>query len=481
MDRRGLFRAGAAGLAMAPVLGAATALPARAADPPAAGFAPVVAKVLPTVVSVYIRAAVPPKPAPGGSRSSASAHGKYAAQFASQASQGSGFFIDPTGYIVTNRHVVQNAYEITVVLEDQRKLRASLVAMLERIDIALLKVEASKPLPVVSFGNSDLVLPGDAVLAIGNPLGLGGTVTSGIVSALNRNIAETPFDDFIQVDAPINHGNSGGPLFNAAGEVIGMNTAFFAPSGTTGSVGLGFAIPSNDVAWVIEQIRSGRGLHPGWIAMEVQSVSDEVAEAFGRSDPGGAIVVALKPDSVAARAGVQQGDIIYRFNGLAVTDVRALAREIGKTKPGTIAPMTVWRQGAPVTLQVPVVAWQGNDVTNGMAPATRDADVAAGMMAPHYGLTLVALTPALRREWGIAPGQSGVLIAHVVPFSVADNHNLHPGEVIMSVMETPATSPAQALTIISALHDKGAAYVAFLMGNDNGVRWVALPIAAGVP
>jgi serine protease Do len=470
MDRRGLFRAGAAGMALAPVFAAASAGPAQAADPYPPGFAPVVAKVLPTVVSIYVRAVTQKT---GGT---ANAN----ARFASQESQGSGFIIGPTGYIVTNHHVVQNAYEITVVTEDRRELRAGLVAALGRIDLALLKVDASKPLPFASFANSDLVRPGDAVLAIGNPLGLGGTVTSGIVSALNRNISETPFDDFIQIDAAINHGNSGGPLFNADGEVIGINTAFFSPNGSTGSVGLGFAIPSNDVSWVIDQLRTKGGLNPGWLDIEVQSVSDEIALAFGRSDPGGAIVVALAADSIAAKAGLRQGDIITLYNGLAVIDVRSFAREVAKTTPGQTVPITVWRNNRSETLQVLIVAWHGTDTINGIPPVVRDANLEKALRAPHFGLNLVPLTNALRQKWGMAPSQRGVLISSVVPFSVADNHNLRPGEVIMNVMETPVDQPDDVVKLIKAMHDKGAQYVALLIGNDNGVRWVSLPVTAGV-
>ncbi len=470
MNRRGFLTAQAAAPVAALALGSIAATPARAADPQPAGFAPVVAKLLPTVVSVYVRA-VGQKT--GGSASS----GKT--QYASQQSQGSGYFIDPSGYIVTNHHVIQNAYEITVVLEDQRQLRARLVANSDRIDVALLKVESSRPLPAVTFADSDLVKPGDAVLAVGNPLGLGGTVTSGIVSALNRNISETPYDDFIQIDAAINHGNSGGPLFNAAGELIGMNTAFFSAAGSTGSVGLGFAIPTNDIAWVIDQIRTRGQLNPGWIDVQVQLVSDEIAEAFGRPGPGGAIVVTTTPGSAVAKAGLQQADIIIGFNASPVADVRALARAVARTVPGTTAPMVVWRGRQEVTLQMPVAAWHGTDAINGIPPALHDANVALGLKAPHFGLNLVPLTSTLRQEWGMQASQQGVLINSVVPFSVADNHNLRPGEVIMSVMDTPVTVPAEAVRLVGALHDQGARYVAFLVGNDNGTRWVSMPIAAG--
>jgi len=472
MDRRSLLRAPAAGLPLALAIGASTAIPAQAADALQPGFAPVVSRVLNTVVSVYIRAVVQ-KTASGNGGSSGT-------RYASQAMQGSGFIIHPSGYIVTNHHVIQNAYQIAIVMQDRRVLRARLVGALKRIDLALLKVDASKPLPTVTFGNSDLVKPGDAVLAIGNPLGLGGTVTSGIVSALNRNISETPFDDFIQTDAAINHGNSGGPLFNAAGEVIGVNTAFFSPAGDTGSVGLSFAIPSNDVTWVMEQIRTKGGIHPGWIDVEIQSVSDEIAEAFGRSDPGGAIVVAVPADGPVAKAGLRQADIITRFNGLAVTDVRALAREVGRTTPGSTVPMDVWRERQALTLQIPIAAWHGNEMISGIPATVQDASLAQGMQAPHFGLNLVPLTHAARSKWGLPASQRGVLIDSVVPFSVAENHNLRPGEIIMNVMETPVSTPDEVNVAMASLQKSGASHLAFLVGNDNGTRWVALPIRDGV-
>ena len=248
--------------------------PALAADPPLTGYAPVVAKLLPTVVSVYVRTVA--------EKNADNSHGPV--QYASQQSQGSGFVIDPAGYIVTNRHVIEGAYDITVVTEDQRFLKARLVGKMKRMDLALLKVEVSKPMAAVTFGDSGKLLPGDAVIAIGNPLGLGGTVTTGVVSALNRNISETPFDDYIQIDAAVNHGNSGGPLFNAAGELVGVNTAFFSPGG--GSVGLSFAIPANDVHWVFDQMRQFHTVHAGWVDMQVQDVSGEIGEAFGRTEPG---------------------------------------------------------------------------------------------------------------------------------------------------------------------------------------------------
>jgi serine protease Do len=461
-----MFRIPAFGLFLALAL---AVQPALAADPPPTGYAPVVAKLLPTVVSIYVRTVA--------QKSADDTHGPV--QYASQQSQGSGFVIDAAGYIVTNRHVIEGAYDITVVTEDQRFLKARLVGKMKRMDLALLKVEVSKPMPAVTFGDSGKLLPGDAVIAIGNPLGLGGTVTTGVVSALNRDISETPFDDYIQIDAAVNHGNSGGPLFNAAGELIGVNTAFFSPGG--GSVGLSFAIPSNDVRWVFDQMRQYHTVHAGWVDVRVQDVSSEIGAAFGRTEPGGAIVVGIKPDSIAAKAGVKQADIILAFNNDAVTDVRALARAAGMAPIGKDAPMQIWRNGKMVTLSVPVVEYTGPGGVNGIMEPPHDDAVAQGMKAPHLGLTLQPLTPELRKKWGIAANQSGLLISNVVPFSIAENHELRPGEVVVSVMSHPATSVDQVISLFTGMMQQKAPYVAFLVANDNGTRWVPVPISAGVP
>jgi serine protease Do len=447
----------------------AVPLPSLAADPPPAGFGPVVAKLLPSVVSIYVRT-----PA-----QKAAQDGKGPAQLVSQQSQGSGFVIDPAGYIVTNRHVIEGAYDITVVTEDQRFLKARLIGKMKRMDLALLKVDVTAPMAAVTFGDSSKLVPGDAVIAIGNPLGLGGTVTTGVVSALNRDISETPFDDYIQIDAPINHGNSGGPLFNAVGELVGVNTAFFSPGG--GSVGLSFAIPANDVHWVFDQMRKYHAVRAGWVDLQVQDVSSEIAAAFGRTEPGGAIVVGVKPDSIAAKAGVKQGDIILSFNDNKITDVRALARATGMAPIGKDAPMQVWRSGQVVTLSVPVVEYVGPGGVNGIMEAPHDAAIAAGMKAPHLGLTLTPLTPELRRKWGLAANQPGLLVSNVVPFSIAENHDLRPGEVIVSVMDHPVSSVDQVISLFTGMMKAKAPYVAFLVANDNGTRWVPVPISEGVP
>ena len=460
-------------LALAVSVPAALVSPAAAlaADPPPAGYGQVVAKLLPTVVSIYVRTPV-----------EKNVEGNGPARLASKASQGSGFVVDPSGYIVTNRHVIEGAYEITVVTEDQRYLKARLVGKMPRMDLALLKVENMTPMQAVAFGDSSKMASGDAVIAIGNPLGLGGTVTTGVVSALNRNISETPFDDYIQTDAAINHGNSGGPLFNAQGELIGVNTAFFSPDGGSGSVGLSFAIPSNDVAWIIDQMRKHHAVRAGWVDLQTQDVGSALAAAFHRADPGGAIVVGLRPDGVAAKAGMKRGDIILSFNDQTVTDVRALARAAGMTAPGQTVPVQVWRAGATTTLMVPVVEYIGPGGVNGimMAPPS-DGSIEQGMKAAHLGLTLAPLTDATRRKFGLAADQTGVLIDAVAPFSIAEVHELRAGEVITDVGDAPVSSVDQVAGALSAMMGNGAPYVPLLVTRGDETRWVPLPVANGVP
>jgi serine protease Do len=457
--------AGLVGLAMLLFVSPRAVGPAQADDPPPKGYADLVAKLLPSVVSIYIRAAV----AQDGAGAS-----KGQIQYASHESQGSGL-------IVTNRHVVEGAYDITVVLRDRRMLKARLIGKLKRVDLALLKVSTMAPLPAVTFGDSSRVRPGDAVIAIGNPLGLGGTVTTGVVSALNRDISETPFDDYIQIDAAINHGNSGGPPFNADGQLIGVNTAFFAPTGAGGSVGLGFAIPSNDVAWIVGQIRNSRGVYPGAIEMQVQTVSGEIAEAYGRTEPGGAIIVALEPDSVAAKSGLKPGDIVLDIDGHPVTDVRSLAREVAKTPPGTTASVQIWRNQKAMTLPVPVVKYAGGDDMADMMPSTSAVEVDKGMMSPHLGLDLAPLTPALRTKWDLSANQTGLLVSGVAPFSIAEDHGLHAGDIITAMMDTPIASADQAAALLADMKDKSMAYVTLLVLNGSGKHWVPVPITDGVP
>ena len=264
-------------------------------------------------------------------------------------SLGSGFIIDPSGLVVTNNHVIEGADEITVTLQDNTSLKAKVLGRDETGDIALLQVKPDKPLPAVQFGDSDAERVGDWVLAIGNPFGLGGTVTAGIVSARGRDIHQGPYDDFIQTDAAINRGNSGGPLFNMDGQVIGMNTAIYSPSG--GSIGIGFSIPANMVKAVVAQLKDFGHPRRGWLGVRIQQVTPDIAESLGLQDATGAMVAGVNDGGPADKAKIHNGDIILKFNGQDVKEMRSLPRIVADSDVGKSVPVLLWRDGKQVTVQ----------------------------------------------------------------------------------------------------------------------------------
>ena len=265
---------------------------------------------------------------------------------------GSGFIISKDGLIVTNNHVVDGADTVNVKLSDGRSYDAKVLGADPMTDVALLKIEADVDLPALQFGESNDMRPGDEVFAVGNPFGLGGTVTSGIVSATSRNINSGPFDDYIQTDASINRGNSGGPLFNNAGQVVGMNTAIYSPDG--GSVGIGFAVPSDMVQKVVTDLEKDGKIDRGWLGVQIRPMTDEVASVLGYDSPKGAVVEAVQPDSPAAKAGLKDGDIITAFGGKDITELRDLTRAVADTNPNQSAKVDVLRKGKSVTLDVTV-------------------------------------------------------------------------------------------------------------------------------
>jgi serine protease Do len=264
-------------------------------------------------------------------------------------SLGSGFIIDPSGLVVTNNHVIEGADEITVTLQDNTSLKAKVLGRDETGDIALLQVKTDKQLPAVQFGDSDAERVGDWVLAIGNPFGLGGTVTAGIVSARGRDIHQGPYDDFIQTDAAINRGNSGGPLFNMDGQVIGMNTAIYSPSG--GSIGIGFSIPANLVKAVVTQLKDFGHPRRGWLGVRIQQVTPDIAESLGLHDASGAMVAGVNDGGPADKAKIHNGDIILKFNGQDVKEMRSLPRIVADSEVGKSVPVLLWRDGKQVTVQ----------------------------------------------------------------------------------------------------------------------------------
>ena len=315
---------------------------------------------------------------------------------------GSGFLIDPAGYIVTNRHVIAAAYKVTVTLNDGQPYPGTVVATNERPDLALLKIEAGHPLPTVPWADSDKMRIADSVFAIGNPLGLAISISVGVVSALNRNMKETTYDDFIQTDAAINHGNSGGPLFNLRGEVIGVNWALVSPSATSGSIGLGLAIPANDAAFVADHMRRYGKLRAGFVGIRLQQVTPDMAAALHLDNTDGGIVTIVRPGGPADAVGLRPGDVVLQFGARHTTDVRALLRAMSTTLPGTTSPMAVWRDGQTRTVQVAVADWPKG--TEALDPAGEPVmpDRGQRMSAPDLGLRLAAITDQARQSFKLS-------------------------------------------------------------------------------
>ncbi len=387
-------------------------------------------------------------------------------------SLGSGFVIDPSGLIVTNNHVIENADEIIVNFADGRKLTVvEIIGRDDKTDLALMRVEPDAPLQAVQFGDSARMEVGDWVMAIGNPFGLGGSVSLGIVSAVKRDINTGPYDAFIQTDAAINRGNSGGPLFNMDGEVVGVNTAIISPTG--GSIGIGFALPSNTAQRVIAQLRKFGETRRGWIGVRIQSLNEEIADSLGVEDASGALVAAVTPDGPAEAAGIQVGDVIVRYNDKRVESVRTLPRLVAETQIGARVPVVVQRQGKPVTLELIVGRLdEGGDQASIRPGGDNDADPATIL-----GLSLSAMTEALREDYAIADGIDGVVVTDVGPDSDAAQRGITPGSVIVEVAHKPVRSPEEVASRLSELNELGRSTALMLFAVDEGkMRFVALPL-----
>jgi serine protease Do len=381
---------------------------------------------------------------------------------------GSGFIIDPSGIIVTNRHVIEGATDILVTLQDNTLLRAKLIAQADQTDVALIRVTPESPLPSVRFGDSDAVRVADRVIAIGNPLGLGGSVTRGIVSALNRDIRDTPFDDYIQTDAAINHGNSGGPLFDERGEVIGMNTAIFSPEATSGSIGLGFAIPSNDVKYVADALRSPEGMRLGTLDFRIQQVTPEIADALNMSKAEGVIVGGMTEGGGASKCGIMAGDIILRYGNTAVKDVRALARAIARTPPGTAVAMRIWRNDEP--LVVTATVQEIPQPAPSVAPAP--APVAAGP-----GWRLAHIDDAARQAFALERDLTGVVVTQIVSDGAAAEAGLSAGDVVVQLQQEKVSGPEDVARLIAIAREHQRRYVAVLVQRSTeGLRWLAMSL-----
>lgn len=394
-------------------------------------------------------------------------------------SLGSGFVIDAAGLIVTNNHVIEGADEIIVNFTDGKKLKVTkILGHDSKTDLAVLKVEPKEPLRAANFGDSSKMRVGDWVMAIGNPFGLGGTVTVGIISATKRDINSGPYDDFLQTDAAINRGNSGGPLFNMDGQVIGVNTAIISPTG--GSIGIGFAVPSNSAVLVIEQLKRFGETRRGWLGVHVQNVTGETAKSLGLKEASGALVASVSPDSPAAAAGISPGDVILRFNGQAIEGMRALPRVVAATEIGSKAEIDVWRDGSELHLSASVGKLPDDEV-EAPAPAA-NPELGEEPMPDEgkeelLGLAIAPLTEELRKKYRIGNNIDGVVIVSVAANSVAAQQRLKPGDVIVEVTQEKVTDPQEVMARVDQVKESGKKSVVLLVSDaKGGLRFIAVPI-----
>jgi serine protease Do len=466
------------------VSGGLTAQPAapRTAAAPGASFAEVIESVSPAVVNIAVtktESAAPTSfqfegPAPRGDQQ------QFPFEFFERffdgdprqfqqrrtEGQGSGFLIDASGYIVTNNHVAGGADEITVTLQDGRKFDAKLVGNDPRTDLALIKIDAGSNLPYVAFGDSDNARVGDWVVAIGNPFGLGGTATAGIISARGRDIQSGPYDDYLQLDAPINFGNSGGPVFNVAGQVVGVNTAIFSPNG--GNVGIGFAIPANQAKDIVADLRENGSVERGWLGVQIQNLDDELAKSLRLDDTDGALVTEVVSDGPAAHGGLQAGDVITRFNGQDIDSPRALSRAVAAASPNTGAKVTVWREGRSRELTVEL-----GEAQNEEAVAANQGGAGPTHGGAALGLSLRPLTDSDRATLGLPSDVKGAVVAAVQPDSPAAEKGLRPGDVITRVNQKPVTNAADAVAELNAARERDETAL-LLVRRGDGQRFVAL-------
>src|SRR5215469_13432703 len=387
-------------------------------------------------------------------------------------SMGSGFIIDKTGDIVTNNHVVENGRKITVKLADGREFEAKLVGTDKATDIAVLKVKSDKPLPSVEFADERQVRVGDWVIAVGNPFGLSNTVTAGIVSSIGRDIGNGPYTDFIQIDASINRGNSGGPTFDLQGKVIGMNSMIFSPSG--GSVGIGFAIPSSTIREIVDQLKAHGHVSRGWLGVSIQSITPEMASSMGMKETKGAIVATVVPGGPAANAGFHPGDIVLALNGKSVEDNRDLTRRVALLSAGSKATFTISRSGQQRTVTVQIGA-KKEDMQVASTGSPKGM-VGAETTGEAMGLGLASVTPEVRRAFSLDGNVSGVVVTKVDPNSDAADKGIEPGDVVVSVADTAVHTPKDIQNRIAQVKSQGRKSVLVLVTGSNGQRFVALKI-----
>jgi serine protease Do len=419
-------------------------------------YADVLARVLPSVVNLSVIKIEALNPSGG----EAAAH---RSRFF-----GSGFVIDPSGIIVTNRHVIQGAVAITASFADKTQARAHLIAGGHLVDLAVLKVDVSRKLPALAFADSDKLRIGDLVLAIGNPYGLGTSVSHGIISGLNRNLNQTPFDDDIQTDAAINPGNSGGPMVNMQGQVVGVDTALYTRTGG-GDIGIGYAIPSNDVAFVVKHLLDPHLPVAGWIGITGQDVTPEIAKAFALPRIGGVIVKAADPSGPARQAGLRPGDVVLAVDSVMPADTRELIRSIVKMTPGQSIELGLWRNRGPLTAKVIVGGWP--DLSSSRANTMAPPSIAEIAPSPDLGMGLAAISDAGRERYKLPPDQTGALVVLVTNGTEASERDIQPGDVITNIDGVPVTSPADVERLLGEAIVEQRQYLAFLILSKDGLRW----------
>jgi serine protease Do len=394
-------------------------------------------------------------------------------------SLGSGFVVDAAGFVVTNNHVIEEAEEIEVNFPDGRNLKATVIGRDSKTDLAVLKVETDKPLAAAVLGNSDSVRVGDWVLAIGNPFGLGGSVTLGIVSARNRDISAGPYDDFIQTDAAINRGNSGGPLFNMQGEVIGINTAIISPSG--GSIGIGFSVPANTAKGVINQLKEFGETRRGWLGVKIQTVTPDIAEGLGLSQPLGALVADVTATGPAEKSGIQAGDVIVSFNGKPIREMRDLPRLVAETNVGASVDVVVQRKSEQKTLKVEVGRLEEAEKLAAAASTSKpSASPGEAQSTEVLGMKLAVLDDNLRKQFKIQSGVQGVVVVAVDPASKAAVENrIEAGDVITEADQREARLPKDIAERAKELEGRGKSSMLVLVSKSaqqGELRFIALKL-----
>ncbi len=469
----------------------APAAPAAGAVSP--GYADLIERVMPAVVSVTVKRSASPEMATGPQEFRGPQGGpdnemfeRFMERFFGEggmerfqmprmpeaprgmpmAAAGTGFIFDAAGYVATNNHVVSGADEVTVTMYDGQEFSAEVVGTDPDTDLAVLKIDAGKDLPYLTFADSDDVRVGDPVIAIGNPFGLGSTVTAGIVSAQNRVIGAGRFDDFMQIDAPINHGNSGGPTFNLAGEVIGVNTAIQSPTG--GNVGIGFAIPSTLAHKIVADLQDDGEVERGWLGVHIQGLDDDIASTLDLGEAKGAMVAQVAPGSPAAAAGVEQGDVVLSYNGQQIDEVRDLTSMVADTAPGTDADLVVWRDGKEMTLPVEIGEMSADREVVAANAEQPDADT------PRLGVALAELTPDAKRSMDLPEDLEGAMVTDVQPGSPAAEKGLQRGDVIVEAGHQKVTQPEQVADAVREATERGDQTILLLIKREGQDRFVAV-------